>query len=138
MSYPNNLKMNKLGNMSPEYPSRTFNKKHNLITPPATNMNSAPLFYIDSRTNTLWSSTSPKSPLAIAVMTFGNNYSLHDIFGNNKNVNGQILAKTKPNLNLKVDNKGNYKLIDLAGKSHRIYSNNNGNYVRYNNKYFYL
>lgn len=135
----NKLKMNYLGNMRPELPSRTFNMRRDLITAPVTNMNSAPLFYIDPRVNVLWSSTSPASPLALGVMRFGNNsYSLHDIFGNNKNVKGQLLPNIVPKLNLTVDYRGNYKLVDLAGKSHRIYSDTHGSYVKYNNKPFYL
>lgn len=135
----NNLRMNDLGNMRPELPSRTFNMRKDIITPAATNMNSAPLFYVGPRVNVLWSSTSPASPFALGVMRFGNNnYSLHDVFGNNKNVNGQLLPNKVPNLNLTVDYKGNYKLVDLAGKSHKIYSDNYGNYVKYNNKPFYL
>ena len=135
----NKLSMNEAGVMRPELPARTFSARRDIITPPTTNMNSAPLFYIGPRVNVLWSSTSPDSPLAIGVMRFGNNnYSLHDVFGNNKNVKGQALAKMKPNLNLNVDYNRNVKLVDLAGKSHRVYSNEKGNYVRYNNKSFYL
>ena len=138
-SYGNNkLSMNEAGVMRPELPARTFSGRRDIITPPTTNMNSAPLFYIGPRVNVLWSSTSPDSPLAIGVMRFGNNNYLHDVFGNNKNVKGQVLAKMKPNLNLNVDYNGNFKLVDLAGKSHRVYSNEKGNYVRYNNKSFYL
>lgn len=135
----NKLRMNDLGNMRPESPARTFNMRRDLITAPATNMNSAPLFYVGPRVNVLWSSTSPASPLALGVMRFGNNnYSLHDVFGNNKNVKGQLLPNRVPKLNLTVDYKGNYKLVDLAGKSHRIYSDTYGNYIRHNNKPFYL
>ena len=94
-SYGNNkLRMNEAGVMRPELPARTFSVRRDVITPPTTNMNSAPLFYVGPRVNVLWSSTSPASPLAIGVMRFGNNsYSLHDVFGNNKNVNVDILKE---------------------------------------------
>jgi len=140
MSYnKSNLKMSAKGNMYPMYPSRTYDNRRDLITPPTTNMNSAPLFYIGDRVNTLWSSTSPVSPLAIGIMRFGNNqYSLHDVFGNMKHVKGQLLPDKVPNLNLNVDYNGNYKLLDLAGNSHKIYSDSHGNYVKYNKSQFYL
>ncbi len=136
MTGKNNLTMNKKVNM---YPSRSFDLRQSKITPSATNMNATPLFYIDKRVNKLWSSTSPNSPNTMAVMRFGN--TLYDIFGNNKNVRGNLIPSTTmsyPNLNLTVDIKGNYKLMDLNGKSHKIYSNSNGNYVKYNKQQIYL
>lgn len=132
------LSISEKGNLRPKHPTRTFNQRRDYITSPTTNMNSAPLFYVGSRVNTLWSSTSPVSPLSVGVMRFGNTYSLSDVFGNNRQVKGKMAANVYPNLNLNVDINGNYKLIDLAGKSHRIYSNNKGSYVKYNKQQFYL
>ena len=129
MPIKNNLKMNKNGNL---YPSQTFDKRRDFITSPTTNLNSAPLFYIGNRVNVLSSSTSPSSPsspFAIGIMRFGNNnYSLHEVFGNNKIMSGNLIPTNYPNLNLNIDGSGNYKL----------YSNSRGNYVKYRNRQFHL
>jgi hypothetical protein len=133
MPSKNNLKMNKNGNL---YPSQTFDKRRDFITSPTTNLNSAPLFYIGHRVNVLSSSTSPS---AIGIMRFGNNnYSLHEVFGNNKITTGNLIPTNYPNLNLNIDDKGNYKLMDLSGNTHKIYSNSRGNYVKYRNRQFHL
>lgn len=133
--YGNNLNMNELGNARPKNPSKVFNNRRDIITPSATNMSSAPLFYIGPRVNVLHSSINPRS---LAIMRFGNNYSLHDVFGNYKVGKGQLMPSKVQKLNMKVDYNGNYKLVDLNGKSHKIYSNSNGNYIKHNKTNMYL
>ena len=135
MPHKNNLKMNNKGNLRPVYPSRSFDKRSSYITAPATNLNATPMFYIGPRVNTLWSSTSPK---ALGVMKFGNINSMHNVYGKLYTGKGNEFQNMYPNLNVTVNKKGDYKIVDSFGKSHKIYSNSNGNYVKYNNKNVYL
>jgi hypothetical protein len=127
---PNKLKMNSNGNMYPNF--RIFNDSKNYITYPATNLNSAPLYYVGNRTNTLSSSLNPR---AYVVMNYGN---LHNIYGNLGNSKNVIHANQYPTLSLNIDNNGNYKLYNNEGKSYKVYSNSNGNYVKIKNNKIYL
>ena len=134
----NKLKINNKGSLLPLTPSRSFNDRYNIITNTATNMNSAPLFYIEPRINTLWSSTSPNMPNAYAVLKFGNLNSMRDIYGNLYNKPGNQFPNKTPNLNLTVDSKGNYKLVNENGKSFKIHYNSNGGYINYNKNKIFL
>ena len=134
----NKLKINQKGNLLPKQPARSFDKRHSLITNPTTNMNAAPLFYVGPRVNTLWSSTSPAMPLALGIMRFGNSNSIHKVFGNLYNAPGNQFPNRHPNLNLTVDPKGNYKLVNELGKSFKVHYDSNGGYVKYNKQKMYL
>lgn len=130
MSY--NLRMSQNGSLKP-LPKSVFDNKHNLISPSATNLNSTPMFYVGKRINTLWSSTNPNS---FAIMKFGNN--LHNVYGNLGNSHGTLYPVKVPNLNLTVDMKGNYKLVNDNGVSFKVNSDNLGNYVKYKNHKLYM
>lgn len=136
----NKLKINQKGNLLPKHPARSFDKRSSLITSPATNMNAAPLFYIGPKVNTLWSSTSPSMPLALGIMKFGNSNtsSMHKVFGNLHNSTGNQFPNIYPNLNLTIDPKGNYKLVNDQGKSFKVHYDTNGGYVKYNKQKMYL
>lgn len=136
----NKLKINQKGNLLPKQPARSFDKRSSFITPTTTNMNAAPLFYIGPRVNTLWSSTSPSMPLAVGIMKFGNSTtgSMHKVYGNLYNGTGNNYSNMYPNLNLTVDPKGNYKLVNYQGKSFKVYYDTNGSYVKYNKQKRYL
>jgi hypothetical protein len=134
----NKLKINQKGNLLPKYPSRSFDKRNSLITNPMTNMNSAPLFYIGPRVNTLWSSTSPAMPYAFAIMKYGNLNSMHKVYGNIHNSIGNKYPNKYTNFNLTVDPKGNYKLVNELGKSFKVHYDTNGGYLKYNKQKIYL
>jgi hypothetical protein len=134
----NKLKINSKGSLRPKLPARSFDKRESFITNPTTNLNSAPLFYIGPRVNTLWSSTSPYMPYSFAVMKFGNYNSLHKVYGNLGNAIGNKIPNKYANLNLTVDPKGNYKLVNENGRSYKIYNDSNGGYVKYNRQKLYL
>ncbi len=70
-----------------------------------------------------------------------NNNNMHSVYGNYKNANGILLpttTQTFPNLNLTVNQNGDYKLINSDGVSYKINSNNNRKYIKYQNKNLYL
>ena len=136
----NKLKINQKGNLLPKQPARSYDKRNSLITPPTTNMNAAPLFYIGPRVNTLWSSTSPSMPLALGIMRYGSSPSgtMNKVYGNIYNSIGNQFPNRYPNLNLSVDLKGNYKLVNEQGKSYRLHYDSNGRYVKHNKNKFYL
>ena len=134
----NKLKINQKGNLLPKQPSRSFDKTSSLITNPTTNMNATPLFYIGPRVNTLWSSTSPTMPYAFAIMKYGNSNSMHKVYGNLHNSIGNQIPNKYPNLNLTVNTKGNYKLVNELGKSFKVHYDSNGGYVKYNKQKMYL
>jgi hypothetical protein len=129
----NKLKINSTGTLRPVSPSRSFDLRESLIMPSATNLNAAPMFYPGpKKVNVLWSSMSPDMPYSFAVMKFGNN-SMQKIYGNLSKSPGNLYPHKVPNLNLTLDQKGNYKLVNDNGKSFKIHSDNLGNYVKYNN-----
>jgi hypothetical protein len=147
------LKINSRGAFRPDKPSRSFDYRESHISYPATNLNATPLFYIGPRVNTLWSSLSPRSPNSYAVLKYGNVKSvksvnniynayngtnMHKIFGNYGDIGSVYKPDYVPNLNITVDAKGNYKFVDRMGKNHRIYSDANGNYVKYQKKKVYM
>ena len=134
----NKLKINSTGTLRPTNPSRSFNQRESLIMPSATNLNAAPMFYPGpKKVNVLWSSISPKTPHSLAIMKYGN--SMNNIYGINKFTKHSTLYPHKvPNLNLTVDQKGHFKLINEHGKSFKVYSDNTGNYVKYNNHKMYM
>lgn len=134
----NKLKINSKGSLIPLRPARSFDKRESIITNPTTNLNSTPLFYIGPRVNTLWSSTSPSAPYALAMMKFGNPVPMHKIYGNLYNTTGNTFPNNYPNLNLTLDYKGNYKLVNSDGKAYKVHYDNNGAYVKYNKKPLYL
>ena len=135
----NKLKINPKGSLRPKAPQRSFDERYSFISAPATNLNSSPMYYIGNRVNVLSSSTSPVSPYAFTIMKFGDN--LHKVYGNlNSNTmgKGNMIAYKYPNINLTVNQKGNYKLIDNNGKYHKLYNDNNGAFVKYNKQKIYL
>ena len=134
----NKLRINSTGILRPTNPSRSFNQRESLIMPSATNLNAAPMFYPGpNKVNVLWSSTSPDMPYSLAIMKYGN--SMNNIYGINKFTKHSTLYPYKvPNLNLTVDQKGSYKLVNEHGKSFKVYSDNVGNYVKYNNHKMYM
>jgi hypothetical protein len=133
----NKLRINQKGSLIPKQPARSFDKRGSIITNPTTNMNSAPLFYIGDRVNTFWSSTSPNTPYAIGVMRFGN--SMHGVpLYSNYDSKGNLFPNRYLNLNLTVDPKGNYKLVNDNGKSYKIHYDSNGGYVKYNKQRLYI
>ena len=136
----NKLKINQKGNLVPTQPARSFNKRSSLITNSATNLNAAPLFYVGPRVNTLWSSMSPEMPYSFAIMKFGNSNSnsMHKVYGNLSNTIGNQYPNIYPNLNLTVDTKGNYKIVNDQGKSFKVHYDSNGGYVKYNKQKMYL
>lgn len=136
----NKLKINQKGNLLPKHQARSFDKRENIITSPTTNMNAAPLFYIGPRVNTLWSSTSPSMPLALGIMKFGSSTTgyMHKVYGNLYNGTGNQYPNMYPNLNLTIDPKGNYKLVNDQGKSFKVHYDTNGGYVKYNKQKMYL
>ena len=134
----NKLRINQKGNLLPKQPARSFDKRSSLITNPTTNMNSAPLFYIGPRVNTLWSSTSPDMPHAFAIMKFGNLNSMHKVYGNLYNSIGNQYPNRYQNLNLTIDPKENYKLVNELGKSFKVHYDSNGGYVKHNKQKKYL
>jgi hypothetical protein len=152
------LSMNQNGNLKPT--SRSFNKSYTYITPGATNMNASPMFYVGNRTNVIWSSLSPQAPNAYVVFNFGKSNKKEkqkdkkenskkelmyfgnvpsNIFGfNNNYAQGAMRPTLVPNVNISLDQRGNYKLIDNMGKQHKLYSDSHGNYVRHQNNKLYL
>lgn len=135
----NKLKINQKGNLSPKEPARSFDKRYSLIMPSATNLNSAPMFYPGpNKVNTLWSSVSPNMPFSLAIMKFGNLNSMHKVYGNLNNTVGNLIPNKYPNLNLTVDYKGNYKVINDNGKSFKVNYDSNGGYVKYYKQKIYL
>lgn len=150
--------MNQNGNLKPT--SRSFNKSYTYITPGATNMNASPMFYVGNRTNVIWSSLSPQAPNAYVVFNFGKSNKKEkqkdkkenskkelmyfgnvpsNIFGfNNNYAQGAMRPTLVPNVNISLDQRGNYKLIDNMGKQHKLYSDSHGNYVRHQNNKLYL
>lgn len=144
----NKLRINSTGTLRPTNPSRSFDQRESLIMPSATNLNAAPMFYPGShKVNVLWSSTSPTSPNSHATMKYGkgkysntqNSNTMNNIYGINKFTKHSTLYPHKvPNLNLTLDQKGNYKLVNEHGKSFNVYSDNVGNYVKYNNNNMYI
>lgn len=127
-----NLRISQNGSLKP-YPKSVFDNKRSFISSSATNLNSTPMFYVGKKINTLWSSTNPYSN---AVMKFGNN--LHNIYGNLGNSRGTLHPVKVPNLNLTVDMKGNYKLVNDNGVSFKVNSDSLGNYVKYKNHKLYM
>jgi hypothetical protein len=111
----NKFKINSKGFLKPTKLERSFDKRVGLITNPTTNLNTTPLFYVGSKVNKLWSSTSPSSPYTFEVMKYGNS-----------------------NLNLTVDLNGNYKIVNNQGKSFKLHNDLNGGYVKYNKQKIYL
>ena len=70
-------------------------------------------------------------------MYFGNVPS--NIFGfENNYARGAMRPTIVPNVNISLDQRGNYKLIDNMGKQHKLYSDSHGNYVRHQNSKLYL
>ena len=139
----NKLKINSTGTLRPNYPSRSFNQRESFIMPSATNLNATPMFYPGPhKVNVLWSSTSPDMPYSLAVMKYGkhHNLTMNKIYGNNSKLSKQstLYPHKVPTLNLTVNQKGDYKLINDHGKSFRVYSDNVGNYVKYNNNRMYM
>ena len=154
----NKLKINQKGNLLPKQPARSYDKRNSLITPPTTNMNAAPLFYIGPRVNTLSSSpgaavsivprvptvptvpTAPIVPISLGIMRYGSSPSgtMNKVYGNIYNSIGNQFPNRYPNLNLSVDLKGNYKLVNEQGKSYRLHYDSNGRYVKHNKNKFYL
>jgi hypothetical protein len=144
------LSMNQNGNLKPS--SRSFDKSYTYITPGATNMNASPMFYVGNRTNVIWS---PNAPNALAVFNFGKNKKEKNknsnkelmYFGNipsnifgfqNNYARGAMRPTVVPNVNISLDQRGNYKLMDNMGKQHKLYSDSHGNYVRHQNNKLYL
>jgi len=71
------------------------------------------------------------------LLYFGNVPS--NIFGfNNNYAQGAMRPTLVPNVNISLDQRGNYKLIDNMGKQHKLYSDSQGNYVRHQNNKLYL
>lgn len=136
----NKLRINQKGNLLPKQPARSYDKRNNLITPPTTNMNAAPLFYIGPRVNTLSSSTGAAMAQALGIMRYGNSPSgtMNKVYGNIYNLIGNQFPNRYPNLNLTVDLKGNYKLVNEQGKSFKLHYDSNGGYVKHNKNKFYL
>lgn len=144
----NKLKINSAGTLRPTNPSRSFDQRVSLIMPSVTNLNAAPMFYPGStKVNVLWSSTSPSSPNSYATMKYGksknsnskNSNTMNSVYGINKITKHSMLYPHKvPNLNLTLDQKGNYKLVNEHGKSFGVYSDNVGNYVKYHNHNMYI
>ena len=148
----NKLRINQKGNLLPKQPARSFDKRSSLITTPTTNMNAAPLFYIGPRVNTLSSSTGaavpivpivptvPTVPISLGIMRYGSSPSgtMNKVYGNIYNSIGNQFPNRYPNLNLTVDLKGNYKLVNEQGKSYRLHYDSNGRYVKHNKNKFYL
>ena len=136
----NKLRINSTGTLRPTNPSRSFDQRESLIMSSATNLNAAPMFYPgQNKVNVLWSSTSPNS---YAYMKYGkgkNSNTMNNIYGINKFTKHSTLYPHKvPNLNLTLDQKGNYKLVNEHGKSFNVYSDNVGNYVKYHNHNMYI
>lgn len=144
----NKLIINSTGTLRPTNPSRSFDQRESLIMPSGTNLNAAPMFYHGSnKVNVLWSSTSPDNPNSYAAMKYGkdknnntqNSNTMNNIYGMNKLTKHSTLYPYKvPNLNLTLDQKGNYKLVNDNGKSFKVYSDNVGNYVKYHNNNMYI
>ena len=134
----NKLKMNQKGSLVPHMPARSFDKRFSIVTNPTTNLNSAPLFYVGPKVNTLWSSTSPNMPYAFAIMKFGNSNKMHKVYGNLYNATGNQFPPRFPNLNLTVDIKGDYKLVNGQGKSFKVRYDSNGGYINYNKQKLYM
>ena len=148
------LSMNQNGNLKPS--SRSFDKSYTYITPGATNMNASPMFYVGNRTNVIWSSLSPNAPNTYAVFNYGKLNKKEksknskkelmyfgsvpsNIFGfENNYAQGAMRPTIVPNVNISLDQRGNYKLIDNMGKQHKLYSDSHGNYVRHQNNKLYL
>lgn len=128
------LKINPKGSLRPKYPSRSFDKRESKISYDATNLSSAPLFYVQPRVNKLWSSLAngPNGPTKqVAILRFGNIYG-------HLNKTGNIYPNIYPNLNLTVDTKGNYKLLNSEGKQFKVHFDSNGGFVKYNKQKMYL
>ena len=123
-----NSKFGRTGTLKPENPSRTFDfMRQSYIMQKTTNLNTAPLHYVGKNpTNILMSGT---KPCAFAIMRFGNNNLLVPQSGN---------TFQHPVVNLTVDARGNYKLVNDMGKSFNVYSNSTGNFFRFKGQKFYI
>ena len=150
-----NLKSNKISNkifntgtLRP-IPSKTMDISRRYISSEAPNLNSQPMYYpIGNVPNFMMSTTNLGG---YSLMKFGKNtnntkvrnvHSNPDVYGNLYKSPGNLYPSyntlKNPPMSITVDYKGNYKLVDLANKPHRIYSDTRGNYIRHNNKLFYL
>ena len=61
-----------------------------------------------------------------------------NIFGFHNNTPGAMRPSNVPNVNINLDQRGNYKLIDNMGKQYKLYSDSHGNFIRHQNNKLYL
>ena len=79
--------------------------------------------------------------LFIAVKTYCLPFivnNIHNVYGNLGNSHGTLYPVKVTNLNLTVNMKGNYKLVNDNGVSFKVNSDNLGNYVKYKNHKLYM
>ena len=133
----NKLKINQTGSLKPLYPQKSFDKRNYIITNKATDLGSAPLFYVgQQRVNKLSSGNNINNTLAI--MKYGNPTTIHGIYGNVYNSIGNLYPNNDANFKFTIDQKGNYKLISPNGKSYKVHYGKNGSFIKQMNKKIYL
>lgn len=121
--------MNSTGSLSSK--TKHVDNSFNYITPNAPNLQSAPLFYIRNgnldRVNTIYS---PFMGNSYAVLKFGSMPKKGNMY--------PIPTSLLNPRSISVNQKGNYIYIDDYNKSHKIYNNKFGSYIKSNNRKLYF